>query len=79
MMLPCRHVFKVREHCKLNLFAPSLYSKRWTVEYYKKNHRLFTQVEKSCEYSLSNGLFINGELCSEIWDTPNEESGTSAC
>ena len=35
MALPCRHIFKVRQLCRLSLFDGSLVNKRWSLESYK--------------------------------------------
>lgn len=40
--LPCRHILKVRYLNGLRLFDEGLIAKRWTKEYVKTNHRMFT-------------------------------------
>ena len=36
MGLPCRHILKARNMLKLSRFDPTLFSTRWTVEYYNR-------------------------------------------
>ena len=42
MDLPCRHIFALRSHSELGLFEPKLCTMRWTREYYRNSHRVFS-------------------------------------
>lgn len=42
MQLPCRHIFSLRQHTRLNLFDNQLCALRWTRDYYKKSQRVFS-------------------------------------
>ncbi|XP_057308124.1 uncharacterized protein LOC130646010 [Hydractinia symbiolongicarpus] len=41
MLLPCRHIFVVRELEGLPLFDESLCADRWTNDFHRKTHRMF--------------------------------------
>ena len=42
MQLPCRHIFSLRRQLQLNLFEKQLCGVRWTRDYYKSSHRVFS-------------------------------------
>ncbi|XP_043267667.1 uncharacterized protein [Venturia canescens] len=42
-LLPCRHIFAVRKHFGMPLFAEELCNQRWTRQYVMENHRSFNQ------------------------------------
>jgi len=44
MKLPCKHIFKKREHENLSLFDPTIYDNRWTRNYYIKSHVVFNKL-----------------------------------
>ena len=41
MMLPCRHIFSLRQKHQKPLFDPTLCDRRWTYDYYKSTQRVF--------------------------------------
>ena len=47
MRLPCKHIFSVRNYLKLPLYDESLCATRWTLHYYKTNHRIYGSLESS--------------------------------
>ena len=47
MKLPCRHIFAVRSKHGLDLFDASLCDRRWTLEYYFANQRVFQSGESN--------------------------------
>ena len=42
MQLPCRHIFSLCRQLQLNLFEKQLCGVRWTRDYYKSSHRVFS-------------------------------------
>jgi len=44
MKLPCKHIFKKREHDNLLLFDPTICDNRWTRNYYTKSHVIFNAL-----------------------------------
>ena len=44
MRLLCRHITFIRKFKGMSLFDDSLYSKRWTVQYFKENQRYLRDV-----------------------------------
>lgn len=43
MRLPCRHIFALRVELGLDVYEESLCDKRWTMEYYRENQRIFQE------------------------------------
>lgn len=41
MLLPCKHIFLVREKLNLSLYCEKICDKRWSREYYLKKHNFF--------------------------------------
>ena len=52
MKLPCRHVFWVRKFEGLSLFDETLYADRWTKQFYRDNHRIFSNSSRTIERSI---------------------------
>ncbi|KAL7294048.1 hypothetical protein TKK_0012522 [Trichogramma kaykai] len=44
MGLPCKHIFKVRQICELDLFDPNLCITRWTRNYLRVHHQTFQET-----------------------------------
>ena len=44
ILLPCKHIFAVRQYLKLSFFEESLCGKRWTQTYLKENHRVYQKA-----------------------------------
>jgi len=42
MRLPCRHMFSLRKKLGVSLFDATICDKRWTVDYYQRTHRIFS-------------------------------------
>ena len=54
MRLPCRHILAARMNAELDLFSESLCDKRWLVDYYKLQQRVFVvEDEDSSEADVS--------------------------
>ena len=54
MTLPCRHIFALRSNQLLELFDPELVAPRWTLQYYKRGHRMFQPLSDNLQqYSVS--------------------------
>ena len=49
MSLPCRHIFALRRQQMLDLFDPALVAQRWTLDYYKKGHRMFQPLSDNIQ------------------------------
>ena len=49
MSLPCRHIFALRSNQLLELFDPELVAPRWTLQYYKKGHRMFQPLSDNLQ------------------------------
>lgn len=47
MLLPCRHIFALRNKLEQPLFDPELCDERWTYEYYCSTQRLFSSCSSS--------------------------------
>lgn len=45
MRLPCRHIFAIRMEMKLDVYNESLCDKRWSMEYYRENQRIFRTTD----------------------------------
>lgn len=59
--LPCRHIFEYRKSHSLPLFSTNIVARRWTLSYYKSNHRALRPCEERAE---SNLTFINDQPAS---------------
>ena len=54
MKLPCRHILAARVNAKLDLFSESFCDKRWSMDYYKLQQRVFVvEDEDSSEADVS--------------------------
>ena len=54
MELPCKHIFALRKHANLNVFQAKLCAIRWTHDYYRNSHRVFsTNATLSTSVSVS--------------------------
>jgi len=42
MRLPCRHMFSLQKQLGVSLFDATICDKRWTVDYYQRTHRIFS-------------------------------------
>lgn len=51
MLLPCRHVFAVRSASKLDLYSAELCASRWTLAYYRSNHRILAEPSSTFDDS----------------------------
>ena len=54
MELPCKHIFALRAQAKLDIFEAKLCAVRWTRDYYRSSHRVF---------STTNDCSANVEVC----------------
>ena len=45
MKLPCRHIFAIRSKLSFDLYDTSLCNRRWSVDYYLANQRVFRGEE----------------------------------
>ena len=54
MQLPCRHIFAVRSHCEANLYSSELCATRWTLAYYRSNHRVMAEPDSDFNDSSLN-------------------------
>ena len=54
MELPCRHIFALRKYANLDPFEAELCATRWTRDYYRNSHRIFsTNASVSMNLSVS--------------------------
>ena len=54
MQLPCRHIFAVRHRCKVDLYSSDLCATRWTLAYYRSNHRVMADPDSDFDDSSLN-------------------------
>ena len=54
MQIPCRHVFAVRHHCKVDLYSSDLCATQWTLAYYRSNHRVMADPDLDFDDSSLN-------------------------
>ncbi|KAL8575281.1 hypothetical protein ACOMHN_001826 [Nucella lapillus] len=52
--LPCRHIFRVREHLQQELYCPNLIADRWTKTRYREAHRVFPESATSGGVSVTS-------------------------
>ena len=45
MLLPCRHIFAVREAEEIDMFSSELCAQRWHVDYFTENHYAFEKTD----------------------------------
>lgn len=54
MQLPCRHIFAVRNYCEADLYSSELCATRWTLAYYRSNHRVMAEPDSDFHDSSLN-------------------------
>ena len=54
MQLSCRHIFAVLHHCKVDLYSSDLCATRWTLAYYRSNHRVMADSDLDFDDSSLN-------------------------
>jgi len=59
MQLPCRHIFAVRNHSKTDLYSSDLCATRWTLAYYRSNHRIMAEPDSD----FSDSVLSTSEVC----------------
>lgn len=54
MQLPCRHIFAVRHRCEVDLYSSDLCATRWTLAYYRSNHRVMADQNPDSDFDDSS-------------------------